>query len=52
MKGEIQTEIGIVISILIMFVEPKLSPQRLFSGWCPETVVYVYLGIFFTVLIW
>ena len=36
-----QREIGAFISVSIRFVEPELSPQRLFIGWCPETVVCV-----------
>lgn len=38
-EGKNQREIGAVISVPIMFVEPEQSPQRMFSGWWPETVV-------------
>lgn len=40
-----QTEIGAVISVPIMFVEPESSPQRLFIGRCPETVACVLLDM-------
>lgn len=40
-----QREIGAVISVPIMFVEPESSLQRLFIRWCPETVACVLLDM-------